>query len=158
MTALLEYLDLISLSVKISQETLKTITVQDVLMWNAVIMCTVLILLQYFGMRIVHLIIILESWVTITVTITKLSYYACKLLNAFADLLCSKLCQHNWRKPSCNAIISCFNTFYPKWSWRLKDKWQEPGCVHIDAATPTLMIFSLASCTWSIVPVLVQCL
>jgi len=29
-----------------------------------------------------------------------LSYYAGIILNAFANLLCSKLCRHNWRKPT----------------------------------------------------------
>jgi len=46
---------------KISQEALKTITVQSVLMQNAAIMCTVFILLQNFGTRIVHLINILKN-------------------------------------------------------------------------------------------------
>jgi len=30
----------------------------------------------------------------------KSSYYAGIMLNAFANLLCSKLCRHNWRKPT----------------------------------------------------------
>jgi len=55
-TALLEYLDEVW---KISQEALKTIT--SVSMQNAVIMCTVFILLQYFGSRIAHLTNILEN-------------------------------------------------------------------------------------------------
>jgi len=49
-------------------------------------MCTVFIFLQNFGARIVHS--------------RKSSYCAAIMLNAFANLLCSKLCWHNWRKPT----------------------------------------------------------
>jgi len=50
-------------------------------------MCTVFTLLQYFGKCIAHLINILENRPII-------------MLNAFANLLCLKLCRHNWRKPN----------------------------------------------------------
>jgi len=35
-----------------------------------------------------------------TVYSRKSSYYAGIMLNAFGNLLCSKLCWHNWRKPT----------------------------------------------------------
>ena len=38
------------------------------------------------------------------------TYYAGIMLNAFFNLLCSKLCQHNWRKPIPIARILTDNT------------------------------------------------
>ena len=46
------------------------------------------------------------------------SYYAGIILNAFSDLLCSKLCWHNWLVPSDRSILKvsvpenwCYNAF-----------------------------------------------
>jgi len=57
-TALLEYLKLTFMK---CEKSAQKITVQGVLMQNAVMVCTVFILLQYFGTCITQLINILEN-------------------------------------------------------------------------------------------------
>jgi len=58
-----------------------------------------------------------------TLHILKLKSYAGMMLNAIANLSCSKWCWHNWHKPSRKAIISWVDARLGN----LRHEWFEPG-------------------------------
>ena len=46
------------------------------------------------------------------------SYYAGIMLNAFSDLLCSKLCWHNWLVPTDTAVLATYGHYLGLSIWR----------------------------------------